>query len=185
MPGALPQGKNNPKRCPYGLYAEQLSGTAFTVPRRVNQRSWLYRIKPSVVHDPFQPCSRPNTHLTASTSGCQLTPNQLRWAPRALPSEDDVDFVRGLCTVCCAGSAGAKDGYAIHTYAATASMIDCCLANADGDLLVVPQLGTPPDCQALPGGSDPTFAPTSDKRGCARACACLPDAGNGPPRRPA
>ncbi|MGZ0190470.1 MAG: homogentisate 1,2-dioxygenase, partial [Alphaproteobacteria bacterium] len=30
MPGALPIGQNSPQRCPYGLYAEQLSGTPFT-----------------------------------------------------------------------------------------------------------------------------------------------------------
>lgn len=29
-PGALPLGQNNPQKCPYGLYAEQLSGTSFT-----------------------------------------------------------------------------------------------------------------------------------------------------------
>ena len=33
LPGALPEGRNNPARCPYGLYAEQISGTAFTAPR--------------------------------------------------------------------------------------------------------------------------------------------------------
>jgi len=30
LPGALPVGRNSPQKCPYGLYAEQLSGTAFT-----------------------------------------------------------------------------------------------------------------------------------------------------------
>ena len=48
LKGALPLGQNNPQRCPYGLYAEQLSGTAFTAPRDHNKRSWLYRIRPSV-----------------------------------------------------------------------------------------------------------------------------------------
>ena len=33
---ALPEGRNSPQRVPYGLYAEQLSGTAFTAPRREN-----------------------------------------------------------------------------------------------------------------------------------------------------
>ena len=33
LPGALPTGRNSPQRCPYGLYAEQISGTAFTAPR--------------------------------------------------------------------------------------------------------------------------------------------------------
>ncbi|WP_396195359.1 homogentisate 1,2-dioxygenase, partial [Enterococcus faecium] len=53
--GALPESQNSPLVCPYGLYAEQISGTAFTAPRKLNQRSWLYRVKPSVTHDPFKP----------------------------------------------------------------------------------------------------------------------------------
>jgi homogentisate 1,2-dioxygenase len=140
LPGALPKGKNNPKRCPFGLYAEQVSGTAFTAARSVNKRSWLYRILPSVVHDPFNPIKIPNECLTANSSVCVVTPNQLRWRCFPMPT-GSVDFVRGLFTLCCAGSAGTKEGYAIHVYTATASMQDCCLANADGDFLVVPQQG--------------------------------------------
>ena len=55
LEGALPVGRNSPQRCPYGLYAEQLSGTAFTAPRADNRRSWLYRIRPSAMHLPFEP----------------------------------------------------------------------------------------------------------------------------------
>ena len=55
LPEALPKGQNNPQKCPYGLYAEQLSGTAFTAPREHNQRSWLYRIRPSAKHAGFRP----------------------------------------------------------------------------------------------------------------------------------
>ena len=55
LPGALPVGRNSPQRCPYGLYAEQLSGTAFTAPRADNRRSWLYRIRPAAMHRPFAP----------------------------------------------------------------------------------------------------------------------------------
>jgi hypothetical protein len=69
-----------------------------------------------------------------------ITPNQLRWRPFAIPS-DSVDFVRGLTTVCGAGSAGKKDGFAIHVYTASVSMDNSCLANADGDMLIVPQQG--------------------------------------------
>ena len=50
LPGALPIGRNSPQRCAYGLYAEQLSGSPFTAPRGSNERSWLYRIRPSVKH---------------------------------------------------------------------------------------------------------------------------------------
>src|SRR5690606_40452799 len=51
LPGALPQGQNSPQKCEYGLYAEQLSGSPFTAPRGTNERSWLYRMRPSVRHN--------------------------------------------------------------------------------------------------------------------------------------
>lgn len=141
LPGSLPKGQNNPRVAPYELYAEQLSGTAFTAPRRENKRAWLYRIRPSVTHEPFHPLDFPVEHLTGEFDRGVITPNQLRWRPFAIPS-DSVDFVRGLTTVCGAGSAGKKDGFAIHVYTASISMDNCCLANADGDMLIVPQQGT-------------------------------------------
>ena len=55
VPGALPQGRNSPQRVPMGLYAEQLSGTAFTAPRSENRRSWLYRLRPSAQHPAYKP----------------------------------------------------------------------------------------------------------------------------------
>ena len=55
LPGALPVGQNSPQRAPYGLYAEQLSGTAFTAPRGANRRSWTYRIRPAAMHEPVRP----------------------------------------------------------------------------------------------------------------------------------
>lgn len=140
LPGALPIAQNNPRVTPYGLYAEQLSGTAFTVPRREQRRSWLYRIRPSVTHEPFHPLNFPAETLTANFEQGVVTPNQIRWRPFPIPNEP-VDFVRGLFTVCGAGKAGSKEGYAIHIYTANESMTDCCLANADGDMLIVPQQG--------------------------------------------
>ena len=53
--GVLPRGQNSPQKVAHGLYAEQLSGTAFTAPRTVNRRTWLYRMRPSVAHKPFEP----------------------------------------------------------------------------------------------------------------------------------
>ncbi|KAK9846297.1 hypothetical protein WJX81_001152 [Elliptochloris bilobata] len=140
LPGALPVGQNNPQACPYGLYAEQVSGTAFTAPRRCNQRSWLYRIRPSVTHEPFHPLDFASEVFSGDFACALITPNQLRWRPFSVPSEA-VDFVRGLFTVCGAGSPERKEGYAIHIYTASASMDNCCLGNADGDLLIVPQQG--------------------------------------------
>lgn len=142
LPGALPQVQNNPRVCPYGLYAEQLSGTAFTVPRKDSRRSWLYRIRPSVTHEPFHPDSFPNETLTSDFSTGVVTPNQLRWRPFPIPTQPGTDFMRGIFSVCGAGNASCKDGFAIHMYTANASMTDCCLANADGDFLIVPQQGT-------------------------------------------
>ncbi|MEW5302409.1 MAG: hypothetical protein WDW36_005200 [Sanguina aurantia] len=140
LPDALPARGNNPRVCPYGLYAEQLSGTAFTAPRRSQRRTWLYRIRPSVTHEPFHPLNFPAETLTADFAHAVRTPNQIRWRPFPVPTEP-VDFVRGLFTVCGAGSAAMKEGFAIHMYAASASMVDSCLANADGEFLIVPQEG--------------------------------------------
>src|SRR5579862_6192562 len=77
LPGALPEGRNSPQKAPYGLYAEQLSGTAFTAPRHANRRSWLYRIRPAAVHKPFKRIESGN--LTSRFDAVAPTPNQLRW----------------------------------------------------------------------------------------------------------
>src|ERR1700676_22994 len=93
LPGALPQGRNSPQRCAYGLYAEQFSGTAFTAPRHANRRSWLYRIRPAVTHAPFQPFERDPFGDQAAPQ--PLSPNHSRWDP--LPrSSVPTDFVDGL-----------------------------------------------------------------------------------------
>ena len=81
--GALPVGRNSPQRCPYGLYAEQLSGTAFTAPRADNRRSWLYRIRPSAAHAvPAADAGR----LVSRFDAAPRRPNQLRWNPLPLPA---------------------------------------------------------------------------------------------------
>uniref|UniRef100_A0A0C9RS29 Homogentisate 1,2-dioxygenase n=1 Tax=Wollemia nobilis TaxID=56998 RepID=A0A0C9RS29_9CONI len=141
-PGALPVGQNNPLKCPYGLYAEQISGTAFTVPRKLNQRSWLYRIKPSVTHKPFNPKVPSHDRLISefNQSSSSATPTQLRWRPVSIP-DTKTNFIDGLFTICGAGSSFLRHGYAVHMYAANASMEGCAFANADGDFLIVPQQG--------------------------------------------
>ena len=48
IPSSLPQRGNNPQKCNNDLVAELISGTAFTVPRAGNKRTWLYRKVPSV-----------------------------------------------------------------------------------------------------------------------------------------
>lgn len=133
LPGALPVGQNSPQQAPLGLYAEQLSGTAFTAPRSANRRSWLYRIRPSVLHKPFEQISNPLIR-NAPFNELPPTPNQLRWNPLPLPTEA-TDFVDGLTTI------AGNDGIGIHVYSANQSMQDRFFYNADGELLIVPELG--------------------------------------------
>lgn len=142
LPGALPLGQNSPLICPYGLYAEQISGTSFTAPRKLNQRSWFYRIKPSVTHEPFYPRVPGHKNLVSefNESTSSANPTQLRWKPTDMPNSP-TDFIDGLYTVCGAGSSFLRHGYAIHMYAANKSMDGCAFCNADGDFLVVPQKG--------------------------------------------
>ncbi|MBO0722911.1 MAG: homogentisate 1,2-dioxygenase, partial [Blastocatellia bacterium] len=102
--GALPVGQNSPQRAPFGLYAEQFSGSPFSAPRAVNRRSWLYRIRPSVLHRPFQQISN-GLIRTAPFNEAPLTPNQLRWDPLPIPDKP-TDFVAGLITIGASGDAG-------------------------------------------------------------------------------
>lgn len=139
IPNSLPRDQNSPQKCPKGLYAEQLSGTAFTVPRANNQRSWLYRIKPSVGHKPYTKVEK--GLLTNDFSKAIIDPNQMRWMPFDIPTKP-TDFVQGLMTIGGAGDLTTKAGMAIHYYVANTSMVDKSFYNSDGDLLIVPQQGT-------------------------------------------
>jgi len=139
LEGALPVGQNSPQRAPYGLYAEQLSGTAFTAPRHANRRSWLYRIRPAVLHGSFVEYPQPAL-ISAPFDGTATSPNQLRWDPFPLPSRP-TDFIDGLTTIAGNGSAASQAGIAIHVYACNRSMEGRYCYDADGELLIVPQLG--------------------------------------------
>jgi homogentisate 1,2-dioxygenase len=131
-PGALPQGQNSPQKVPFGLYAEQLSGTAFTAPRAENRRSWLYRLRPSAEHRPYRPL--------APAWAFEASPNRLRWDPPPAPDEP-TDFIDGLSTYAGAGDPTQGHGLAIHLYAANASMQGRVMFSTDGEMLVVPQEG--------------------------------------------
>ncbi len=140
LPGALPVGRNSPQRCAYGLYAEQLSGSAFTAPRAANERSWLYRIRPTVAHwGRFQPASA-GLWRTAPDAVPPLPPAPRRWDPLPLP-DDAATFVQGVHTITTAGDAGAHAGMAAHIYLINRSMADEYFYNADGEMLFVPQQG--------------------------------------------
>jgi homogentisate 1,2-dioxygenase len=138
LAGALPRGRNSPQQCPYGLYAEQFTGTAFTAPRDANRRSWLYRIRPAVTHGAFRP--RERDLFAGQSSQAPLAPNQLRWDPLPLP-ETPTDFVDGLVPVAGNGSPDAHCGCGIYLYAANQSMANRFFYSADGEWLVVPELG--------------------------------------------
>ena len=138
LPGALPQGRNSPQRCPYGLYAEQFSGTAFTAPRHTNRRSWLYRIRPAAVHGEFR--RAPDGMFTNRFDEISPAPNPLRWSPLPIPT-DATDFIAGVRTVGGNGSPESQVGCAIHWYVANRSMTDRFFYDADAELLIVPQQG--------------------------------------------
>ena len=138
VPGTLPQGRNSPQRVAHGLYAEQLSGTAFTAPRHANRRSWLYRIRPTAVHGAFEPFEQAAFHNDFGNG--PVTPERLRWSPLPMPSVP-TDFVDGLFTMAGNGGAGAQSGVGIHLYAANRSMHGRFFYDADGELLIVPQQG--------------------------------------------
>lgn len=141
LPGALPKGQNSPQRTAYGLYAEQLSGSPFTAPRGTNERSWLYRIRPSVKHHGrFKPTQYPLWKTAPDTDDHELSLGQLRWDPTPMP-EGRTDFLAGLRTMTTAGDAAGQAGMAAHVYVANADMVDDHFFNADGELMLVPQEG--------------------------------------------
>lgn len=142
-PNALPEGQNSPQKCAYGLYAEQLSGSAFTAPRTENTRSWLYRVRPSVIHQPFERYDVA-PFFRGKWDEQHPNPNQMRWNPFDIPpadSENQVDFVEGLHTICGAGDTRSRHGLAIHVFLCNRSMGDKAFYNSDGDFLIVPQQG--------------------------------------------
>ncbi|WP_413615599.1 homogentisate 1,2-dioxygenase [Halomonas cupida] len=140
LPGALPQGQNSPQKVAYGLYAEQLTGSAFTAPRSHNLRSWLYRIRPSVAQSAYLPLGE-GAMVTAPLSQPAADPNQMRWDPCSLP-DAPTDFVDGLLTIAVNGDVGTQTGCGIHVYAFNQDMTQRFFYNADGEMLIVPQLGT-------------------------------------------
>lgn len=138
-PGGLPVGQNAPQKHPLGLYTEQFSGTAFTAPRATNRRTWTYRIRPSVTHRPYEEIE-PRLIRSGPFHEVATTPNQLRWDPLPVP-EAATDFVDGIVTLGGNGDPSMQVGLAIHLYAANVSMEDRFFYSADGEMLIVPQLG--------------------------------------------
>jgi homogentisate 1,2-dioxygenase len=139
VPGALPKEQNAPQKPPLGLYIEELNGTAFTAPRGVSRSDWTYRIRPSAAHKPFRPISG-GLVRSGPFNEVPPTPNQLRWKPIPIPSTP-TDFVDGLVTLGGNGDPMQQSGAAVHMFAANTAMRDRFFYDADGELVIVPQLG--------------------------------------------
>jgi homogentisate 1,2-dioxygenase len=139
VPGALPQGQNSPQRAPRGLYAEVLSGSAFTAPRVENLSSWLYRLRPSAAHAPFRRIAN-GLVRSAPFNEVETSPNRLRWDPLPV-GESPTDFIDGLATLAGSGEAAAQTGVAVHIYRTNRSMAERLFVDCDGELMFVPQLG--------------------------------------------
>jgi homogentisate 1,2-dioxygenase len=139
LPGALPVGRFSPQRVAYGLYAEQFSTTAFTAPRALNRRSWLYRIRPSVCQGAFEAVDE-GLLRTAPRGGSAAPPDPLRWDPLPIPAEP-TDWLDGLVTIAVNGSASGQHGMGVHLYACNRSMRHRYFYCADGELLFIPQYG--------------------------------------------
>ena len=138
--GALPKGRNSPQRPAFGLYTEQLSGSSFTSARHENRRSWLYRMRPTADHRPFERYEGAPL-FAPGTSKAPLAPNRLRWDPPAdLPA--GADFVDGMVTMLANRDPSDLEGVAVHLYCASKSMTNRVFVNADGELLIIPQQGT-------------------------------------------
>ncbi|TLP48270.1 homogentisate 1,2-dioxygenase [Cohaesibacter sp. CAU 1516] len=156
LPGALPQGQNSPQKCNYGLYAEQLSGTAFTAPRGQNERTWCYRIRPSVKHAgrfarvdvPYWK-SAPHVTTDKDNGGNDIVSlGQYRWDP--VPHSDEpLTWITGMRTMTTAGDVNTQVGMASHIYLVNRSMVDEYFYSADSELLVVPQEGRLRFCTEL------------------------------------
>jgi homogentisate 1,2-dioxygenase len=139
--GALPQGRNSPQQAPLGLYAELISGTAFTAPRADNRRTWLYRRQPSVVVGKYQ-AYKQALWITGAAQGIKTPPEPMRWQPVPIPPRSTpTDFVDGMRTVVANGDADSQHGVATHIYVANKSMNTRAMVNSDGEMLIVPQQG--------------------------------------------
>ncbi|MEM7695393.1 MAG: homogentisate 1,2-dioxygenase [Pseudomonadota bacterium] len=175
LPGALPLGQNSPQKAPYGLYAEQLSGSPFTAPRGTNERSWLYRIRPSVKHTaPFRRIEVPHWLSAPQPVPHDFALGQYRWNPLPLPLEP-LTFVTGMHTMTTAGSAADQSGMAAHIALVTAPMLAEVFVNADAEMLLVAQEGRlsihtelgrlsigPGEIAVIPRGMSAKYAPEGD-----------------------
>ena len=141
--GALPVGQNSPQRAPRGLYAEGVSGSAFTAPRAENLNAWLYKLRPSAMHGPYAPIAGGKTAgllRSGPFDEAKTPPNRLRWNPMPIPARP-TDFIDGLVTMAGSGDPAAHSGIGVHVYCANRSMTDRYFHDADGEMMIIPQQG--------------------------------------------
>ncbi|KAL1623973.1 hypothetical protein SLS56_008025 [Neofusicoccum ribis] len=144
VPGTIPQGQNSPRKVRYGLYAEQMTGTAFVAPRHTNKKAWLYRARPAVAHQGFTdlPDNKDmESNFLTINPRVHISPTQLAWLPFDVPEGEATDFVTGLKTVAGSGDPTLREGLATHVYLANKSMEKKAFVNSDGEFLIVPQQG--------------------------------------------
>ncbi|MEN9560060.1 MAG: hypothetical protein RLZZ502_1271 [Pseudomonadota bacterium] len=141
LPGVLPQGRNSPQQVAHGLYAELISASAFTAPRKENLRTWVYRRLPSVrCLSSGEWSALPHATLKTGLSGGVSTPPlAMRWAPMPLPTVQH-DFIDGLVSMVVNGDAEMQVGMAAHVYTANVAM-ERVFVNTDGEMLFVPEQG--------------------------------------------
>ncbi|MEP4885791.1 MAG: homogentisate 1,2-dioxygenase, partial [Alphaproteobacteria bacterium] len=139
LPGALPKGQNSPQKVPYGLYAEGISGAAFTVPRAESRQTWCYRIRPTAKAPAYKRLQQDSWHAP-NAGDAPASPNQMRWDPLPLP-DVPTDLIEGMQSYALCGDVHHQAGVGIHLYAANQSMSDRFFHNADGEMLFVPQQG--------------------------------------------
>ena len=149
LPRALPEGMNSPQKCNYGLYGEQLSGTAFTAPSHQNERTWCYRIRPSVKHTHrFTKTALPYFKSAPCIDPDVLSLGQYRWDP--VPhSGAALTWLTGMRTMTTARDVNTQVGMAAHVYLVTDSMVDAYFYRADSEMLIVPQEGRLRFCTEL------------------------------------
>lgn len=141
LPGALPQHRNSPQKPPFGLYPEQLTGSSFTAPRGANLKTWLYKIRPSVIQGRFTEAPHSTWKTTEQTAVLKRPPDALRWGAFQATASNPKDFWDSLFTLCVNGSAELRSGGAIHMFVCNASMLKKYAYNADAEMMIVPYLG--------------------------------------------
>lgn len=146
IPEALPVGQNSPQQCPYGLYAEQVTGSSFAASRAAMRRAFLYRLRPSAVHEAYKKVAANPTlqaNFLPTDKSLHTEPSQLSWKAFQIPSIDDgpVDFTQGLHTLGGSGHPNLREAIAYHIFTINSSMSSKAFVNIDGDFLIVPQEG--------------------------------------------